>query len=335
MSPDRGGAVRRWWAAWVELWDRREDAAALALVRIFVGLVLAYDLFDMWRVGAIEPLLARRPDGYAAPSDGWAVRWLGGDADGARALWLLGLGSALAVAGGVATRVACIVAIAVSLQIGQLAPDGERGIDMLLRVVLAILALSRCHARWSADAWLWRRLGRPMSIEVPAWPRYLLMLQLLWVYLGGGMNKGGAEWGPAGGFTALANALADPHVGRFDPAWVEVVHPLTRVATAATMVFELSAPLYLGLYYFAATRVRPGRLRATCNRFHLRWIWLGLGVAFHLGIAITLRLGIFPLGMLALFPVLFLPSELARLHRPPGVSAPAPPPVTTPAAASP
>ncbi|MCW5806182.1 MAG: HTTM domain-containing protein [Deltaproteobacteria bacterium] len=304
--------MKRAWGAWAELWDRREDAAALALVRIFIGAVVAYDLLEMWRVGAIEPLLARPGEGYASASDGWAVHLFGAGAAGARALWLTGLLAALAVAGGVATRAACIVSIAVSLQIAQVAPDGDRGIDQLMRVVLAILALSRCHARWSADAWLWRRAGRPIPTDVPAWPRYLLLLQLLWVYASGGMNKGGAEWGPTGGFTALANALTDPHIARFDPAWVEVVHPLTRVATAATMLFELSAPLYLALYHFAATRDRPGRLRAACNRLHLRWVWLALGAAFHLGIACTLRLGIFPFGMLALYPILMLPGELRR-----------------------
>jgi hypothetical protein len=297
--------MKRRWEAWAEVWDRREDAAAMALVRILVGLVIAYDLVDMWRVGAIEPLLAQRPDGYAV-REGWF---------GPATLWGIGLVAALAVAGGVATRAACIASIAVSLHIAHLAPDGERGIDQLLRVVLAILALSRCHARWSVDAWVWRRLGRPMSTEVPAWPRYLLFLQLLWVYVSGGLNKGGAEWGPAGGFTALANALSDPHIARFDPAWVEIVHPVTRVATALTMLFELSAPLYLALYYYAATPDRPGRLRAGCNRFRLRWVWLALGMAFHLGIALTLRLGIFPLGMLALYPVLLRPDELARLRR--------------------
>jgi hypothetical protein len=77
-----------------------------------------------------------------------------------------------------------------------------------------------------------------------------------------------------------------------------------------TMCFELGAPLYLAFYYYAATRDRPGRLRRLCNRLRLRWIWLGMGIAFHVGIAITLRLGIFAWGMLALYPVLLLPSEL-------------------------
>ena len=81
------------------------------------------------------------------------------------------------------------------------------------------------------------------------------------------------------------------------------------------MAFELGAPLILLLTYYAATADRPGRLRRWCNRLRLRWIWIGLGAAFHLGIALTMRLGIFPAAMLALYPVLLLPEEIARLGR--------------------
>ncbi|MBA3541111.1 MAG: HTTM domain-containing protein, partial [Deltaproteobacteria bacterium] len=194
-----------------------------------------------------------------------------------------------------------------------LAPDADRGIDGLLRVVLVIVALSRSHAVWSIDAWVWRRIGRPLPTEIPAWPRYLLFAQLVWVYFSGGHNKTGIEWGIPGGFTALANALTDPHFARFDPGWVAAVYPLTRVMTALTIVFELGAPVMLVLTYFAATADRPGRLRRWCNRLRLRWAWIALGVGFHLGIALTLRLGIFPAGMLVLYPVLLLPAELAAL----------------------
>ena len=87
---------------------------------------------------------------------------------------------------------------------------------------------------------------------------------------------------------------------------------MLRAGTFATVVFELSAPLYLVWLYFAATAERAGRVRAWCNRLRLRWIWLALGVTFHLGIAVFLRIGVFPWAMLALYPVLLLPRELAR-----------------------
>lgn len=303
-----GAKLGQAWRAWVALMDRREAPTALALVRISVALVLVCDYLWIGHVGLIDPLWSRFPDGFATGFSGWADT-LGVSAFG---LWAIALASLVLVGIGLVTRPACVAFVVVSAQQSAIAPNSESGIDMLMRVVFLILALSRCNAKWSVDAWLARAVGRPMPAVVPAWPRYLLMFQLLWVYFSGGQNKASAAWGPHGGFTALANALLDPHNGRLDPAVIDAVYPLTRVATALTMAFELTALVYLVWLYYAATAEQPGRLRRFCNRYRLRWIWLALGVAFELGIAIGLKLGAFPFGMLALFWVLLLPGELER-----------------------
>ena len=304
------------WHAWVALWDRREPATALALVRIGVGLCLVYDLITTWRLDLIGPLYS--VDGYAVAHDGWARTLLGHDPG--PTLWAIALGAAACIAVGAGTRVACVVFAVVGAQLGYHAPRSDLGIDNMLRIVVMILALSQSHARWALDAWVWRRLGRPLPAEVPAWPRYLLLLQLVWIYFSGGVNKAGAEWGPLGGFTALENILSDPNIARLAPGWIAPITPLARLATAVTMAFELLAPLYLLALYYAETADRPGRVRRWSNRLRLRWVWIALGVSFHLGIAITLRFGIFPWGMLALYPVLLRPGELrltgsARDHR--------------------
>jgi hypothetical protein len=297
--------MRRLWRAWVQLLDRREPPTALALVRIAAAFVLLCDHLYVWRVGLIEPLWARFPAGFAMEA-GW------GEAVGAYGLWAIATASLFLVIVGAGTRVACAVFVLASAQEATLAPNGESGIDMIMRIVFAILAMSRCNARWSVDAWLARKRGRSMPDEIPAWPRYLLMLQLVWIYFSGGHNKDSAEWYPHGGFTALGNALLDPHNGRLDPALVATIYPLTRIATAVTIVFELAAPLYLLAYYYAATPDRPGRVRAFFNRYRLRWIWLATGAVFELGIAVGLKLGAFPFGMLALFFVLLLPTDFRR-----------------------
>jgi hypothetical protein len=291
--------------------DRREAPTALALVRISCAFVLLCDYLWTAHVGLIDPLYSRFPSGFATGYSGWA------DAMGvsAHTLWAMGAVSLAMVLLGVLTRPACIVFVLVSAQQQALAPDCESAIDMLMRVVFLILALSRCNARWSVDAWIRRRIGRPMPALVPAWPRYLLLFQLCWVYFSGGQNKSGAMWGPQGGFTALANALLDPNNGRLPEGLVTAIYPLTRVATALTMLFELSGLVYLAWLYFAATPERGGRLRHWCNRLRLRWIWIGLGVSFELGIAVGLKLGAFPFGMLALYWVLLQPGELERLVR--------------------
>ena len=46
---------------------------------------------------------------------------------------------------------------------GPPAFDGDRGIDILVRIVVSILAFSQSHARWSIDAWVRRRIGRPTT----------------------------------------------------------------------------------------------------------------------------------------------------------------------------
>jgi hypothetical protein len=307
--------VKRAWNAWVALWDRREAPTALALVRILLGAALLLDLLHLAWIGMVTPLWARPPDGFAAPYDGWASALLGTGPTAALTLWLVATLAAACITAGFATRIACVVFVVVTAQMGYIAPGADRGIHMIARVAIAILALSSCHAQWSVDAWIRARRGRRFPSEVPAWPRYLLLLQLLWIYFSAGHNKGSDEWGPAGGFLALANAVTDPHFARFDPAWVEATLPLLRLGTIATMAFELGAPLYLVWLYCAETAERGGRVRTLINRLRLRWVWIGLGVSFHLGIAVFLRIGVFPWGMLALYPVLLRPSELARWTR--------------------
>jgi len=286
--------VRRAWHAWVMLMDRRESPAALALVRIACAAVLLCDQLWVRHVGLVEPLWSPPPGGFAVAQA----------ALGANGLSVAAVAALACVALGLFTRLACVAFVLVSAQMAGIAPDSESALDVVMRVVFLVLALSGSNARWSLDALIRRRVGRPMPELVPAWPRYLLLLQLLWMYFSSGINKTSASWGPHGGFTALANALMDPHNGRLDPGLVAAVYPLTRVATALTMVFELLAPLYLVA------------LRLGAHRW--RWIWIAFGICFQLGIAIGLRLGAFPFGMLALFPTLLVASELQFLvgHRP-------------------
>jgi hypothetical protein len=148
--------------------------------------------------------------------------------------------------------------------------------------------------------------------SVPAWPRYLLFLQLIWVYFSAAHNRG-RDWTPAGEFTAIAEILADPPIARFAPGWTASVYPLTQAATAMTMVFELCAPLFLLATCLERQPERAFGLGHVVRRFRLRWAWLLVGVGLHLGIALTMRLGIFSFGVLALYPLFLHPDELDAL----------------------
>jgi hypothetical protein len=305
----------RWlWKSWVDLWDRREPATAQALVRIGVGLTLAFDLLQVRWLGIVDATWAPPPNGlgYGAASHPAVVRWFGASVHMAELLWAVALIAALLFTIGAATRLSGFVFVWVYAQMAYLAPDSDRGIDMALRIVVLILCVSWSHARWSVDALVMRKIGRPYPAEVPAWPRILLLLQLIWIYFSGGHNKSGPEWGPAGDFSALANALSDPGFARFTSGWVPSIYELTQLATIMTMGFELGAPVMLLVTWLHATRARGGVVRTWVVKLRLRWIWIFTGIAFHLGIAVTLRLGIFPWGMMAIYPVLFHPDELVR-----------------------
>lgn len=303
------------WRAWVALWDREEPPHALAAVRIGVGLVLLYDLLRILSLGLVVPLFApAEAGGFPDIDDRMVVpelyRLFPRSAATAWGAWGVATAAALAVATGTFTRSAALVLMLVSAQLAQITPLADRGIDLLLRDVLAVLACSGAGAVWSVDA----RLGgaRP---TVPAWPRHLLVLQLLVVYAMAGVQKTALAWTPFGGFSALYVVLQDPSIARHDFGWLGGVYPLTQVATAATMVFEWSALALPLAWWFRATRDRPGRLRAWFNRVEPVRAWALVGVALHLGIAATMALGIFPFAMLALYPALFHPDEWGRTLR--------------------
>jgi hypothetical protein len=314
--PRKRGPLRRPWAAWVELWDRREAPTSLALCRILVAAVLLADLLQARSYGLIDTIWGPPPDGLAWGTKGSnpaaVARWLGASTGTAALLWWTGAVACLLVIAGVATRLSILVLALTWAQLGHFAPDSDRGIDFMLRSVLLVLVFSQSHACWSVDAWFRRRIGRPFAAMVPSWPRYLIFAQLLWIYFSAGHNKTDKAWGPFGNFTALSNILTDPHFARFDPSWVATFYPLLQLAALATMIFELTSPVMILLTWWHSTGDRPGRLRRLSNFLRLRWVWMLTGLSFHVGIAVTMRLGIFPWGLIALYPALLRPDEVNR-----------------------
>jgi hypothetical protein len=245
-----------------------------------------------------------------------AARWLGATPQTAELLWGLAVVCAVLFLFGAFYRVSAVLLALALGQIGRFEPDTD-AIDQLFRIAVPILALSGANAAFSVDAWLRKKLGNPYPERVPAWPRYLLILQLLWMYFSAAHNRGDSAWYPSGSFAAVSNVMSDPHFARFAPGTFRSVYRLTQLGTAATMLFEGSAPLmllWLWLDSAAATetRARGGRLGERARKLHLRWLWMALGAALHLGIAVTMQLGIFPFGMLALYPIFIHPEELLR-----------------------
>jgi hypothetical protein len=305
---DRAGGVALWFRQWVAFWDRREPATSMAITRIFVGAVLFADMILARYREAMPSLLSPPPRGLGAPATAWPSFLpapMGGD-DIAWAWWALVVVSSFFFAIGAFHRAAGALLTLGLINFARFDPDGD-AIDTLYRIVVPILTLSRANARLSVDAWLGRLSGEPLPAMVPAWPRYLLLLQLLWMYFSAGHCRDDAAWWPWGGFTAIGHVMGDPHFARFAPGSLRALHPLTQLGTAVSMTFELSAPL---MVLFTAFRERGGgAFGAFLRRVRARWLWLGAGVLLHAGIALTMTLGMFPYGVLALYALFLHPSE--------------------------
>jgi hypothetical protein len=292
----------------------------LGLVRLLVGAVLFYDFFHVGQLGLVETLWAAPAEGGISnvmdrPSLPLLLQFLPASAATARGLhWALCL-SAFCFTVGCFTRSSGVIFLLLYAQSALIIPLGDRGIDLMMRNVVFLLLFSQCGAWGSVDAK--RRTGSWWGdgSDVPAWPRHLLILQIVVMYFAAGVQKIGMDWMPMGDFSALYVVLHDPAVVRAGFSDIDSFYFLTQIATATTMLFEWSAPFLLLAYHYRVTPERPGRLRRLSNRLNLHWYWIGLGVLLHLGIAFTMSLGIFPYAMIALYPAFFHPDEVLRLAK--------------------
>jgi hypothetical protein len=312
-------------ARWVAFWDEREPPTILATIRILIALVMLWDLAQIGLYWLPVWLWAPLEAGGMLPLDDAnlpALYQLLPRAPGsAVALWLALSLSMLSFGLGCFTRASALTFAILYTQAALINGSSDRGIDRAIRIVMMIFALAPAGRVWSLDALRrtgsWRGDG---SAEV-AWPRYLILGQLVLLYCAAGLAKGGTHWYPWGGYDALFLILQDPIFAARDFAWLAQPVPyfMTRVATAVTHLWEVGAPIVLVAAYYRRTAERPGRVRRLFNRLPVRNVYALIGLFFHLSLAVTMELGIFPFGMLALFPAFFRPEEvqraLARLRR--------------------
>lgn len=322
-APTQGAFARAkgWMARWAFFWDEREPPTCLALIRIMLGLVVAYDLTTLAAHGAIGWLWAPIEAGGVVS---WSVadaplfyRLFPATAGSATLLWAGLLLSAIGVGAGCFTRASALAYVGLSVQAAIINAGADRAIDRLIRMLLLILILSPCAAVWSVDAKRATGSFRGDASPAPAWPRYLIFAQLVITYFGAGLAKGGTHWYPWGGYNALYLTLRDPILSSVSPRWLDstLSHVMTQFATAVTHLWELGAPLLLLAAYYRRTPERPGGFRRIFLCVPVRELYVAVGVVFHLSLAVTLRLGIFPFAMLACFPAFFRPSELERALR--------------------
>lgn len=302
-----------------ELAQKRESATSLALFRIALSACLLLNLGRVYHAGLLEALWMDAADGgmFSLLPFHWLVAVLGGPSPGATRLLYYG-SATLAAASlfGLGGRFTPLLTqqLFTALRLQNTMVSG--GYDTLISIGLLLLACSRSTQTLSLDCWLRTRRWTSKT-RIPAWPRYLVIFQLVFTYTLTGWQKIGWAWTPMGGYWALYYVLNDPTWTRFDAAWTPYVPWLLQTACAVAVHWEQLAPLLL-LGFLA--RARP---QAPWARWFplgpIRTSWVVVGVLLHLGIFVLLDVGPFSWVTLSYYVVLFSPREwengLARVAR--------------------
>ncbi|MDP6931771.1 MAG: hypothetical protein QGG40_02600 [Myxococcota bacterium] len=299
------------WARWLQILARTESGTALALFRIAlatcalwnVGSAVSHDLVDaIW--------IDQAYGGYRDLGKGGAYFKLVGGAT-PTTVWtavVLSLSSSLLLIVGLGGRWTAFLALQSFQALSWANGHAGGSYDLLLANGMWLLVLGRSTATLSADCRL--RQGRWTSDQpISAWPRYLVVLQLVVMYTSTGLHKVSASWTPAGDFSALYFIFQQPTWQRFDMAWTAHVFPLTQLATVTTWLWEISAPLLLLSFWYRWTRLRGGRLRGFMNRLDWRRPFALFGLVLHLGIYVVMEVGTFTPTTLCFYLCLWHPDE--------------------------
>ncbi len=305
------------WDRWVGLFRRTELGESLAAFRVACGFCVLLTVGAVVCADLVQAVWTDVADGgfRRLGAQTWLIRALGGPTT--QVVWgvvVATLLAGVALVVGFGGRLSALAAAQGVWALVSINPLAGGAYDPLLCNALWLLVLSRSTATLSLDCRLkhgaWVR-----DVKVPAWPRYLIIFQLVVMYASTAMQKLSVHWTPFGGYSALYYILQQPSWQRFDMGWAAYVYPLTQAGTALTWVWELTAPLLLVAMYYRATRSRTGRLRAAFARFDLRKPFALIGVTMHLLTWILMAVGPFTWITLSYYLCLFHPGELRALWR--------------------
>lgn len=303
------------WSRWLRFLETREAAESLALCRIMAGIGLAASVafawhHDTWRMLWLDSGFG----GYRKLESGpWLIRLLGGPRpEVVGPILVITLLCGLSLAAGCMTKGSAALGLILFNSLIRINPHDGSAYDSLLTNQLFLLIWADSGATWSVD----RRLRHGVwsgLVEVLAWPRYVLIFQLVLCYASTGVQKLGAHWLPGGDLAAVHYILQDPFWRRWDlDSWLPRTFWLTQLATAFTWLFEVFAPLLLVAIWFQATPGRAGRIRKWSNAIDYR-MWFALtGCLLHAGLHLLMRIGPFSWIILSYYPALWPGTDLRR-----------------------
>lgn len=305
------------WRAWVDFTSEREHPRVMAAFRVAVGLLALGTLLYAALGGVVSTLwIDIAHGGVVRLGNGpWLVEALGGPKPGVVwGIFAVACTSSVLVAAGAGGRLPALVAAHTYFTLARVNGNTTGGYDVLFTNAFFFVFVAGANATFSVDRRI--RSGTWYSDEtIAAWPRRLMVLQLLIMYGATGLQKMSPVWTPLGGYTALYWVLQDPNWRRFDMPWLGGLMPLVRAGTAVTWHWELGAPFLLIWYYADRTRELGGRLRRWITRFDWRKPFAIVGVGLHIGILVGLNVGPFSLISVAFYLAFFTPEELASAVR--------------------
>ncbi len=200
------------------------------------------------------------------------------DAWGPHALMAVWVAAAVGLLVGYRPLVTGLVCWACAVSFWNVNPWVANGGDQLRNTLLLAVAVGRSGAVWGVQSV--RRGGEP--VLVPGWPLKVLLVQLVCMYVSGGVYKLLSPAWRSGDMMYYVNRDLTwslvPAVTAALPVWVD------RLATRVTLGWELGFPALI-----AVRRTRAAAL------------WLG--VAFHLLTLLTLEVGAFALYSLAWYAI--------------------------------
>jgi len=250
------------------------DPRRYAAMRILFGLLTLMTLIDYF--GELSfyysdegwlPL--KTAIGYTADRE-WTLLHTFTTPTAVRAFYALTVGASVSLTLGFRSRAAawiCFVGLASFHSRNWMNTYGG---DVVLRLMLFLLAWSRCGAAWSLDRWLYADPSRAPA-PAPVWPLRLMQFQVMAIYLSTGLAKlHGGDWVSG---NAIGMMLLNPNFARWDwttrLTWAPI--RLTfKTTTLVTLAWELAFP--------ALIVFRQSRLAA-----------LALGVLLHLGITLFVQ----------------------------------------------
>jgi len=116
-------------------------------------------------------------------------------------LWTA-LVSGICVMLGLCSRVSTFICLIAYINIHRLNGETSGSSDIVITNALWLLFLARSGATLSVDAWFKHRKFITDTL-IPAWPRYLIIVQLVAIYCTTGVQKVSIYWLPFGDWAAL------------------------------------------------------------------------------------------------------------------------------------